>query len=79
MAAAIAPITAIRIIKPIKEITRPAMAKPRGALNTPTKEKMAPSNHKIQSSTGTQQKMKASRAITKPAVPSPLLLLLVST
>lgn len=27
---------------PMKEMTRPAMAKPRGALNTPIKEKMTP-------------------------------------
>lgn len=71
-AAANAPISTINIIKLIKEITNPAMASPRGCLNTPIKENIKPSNHRIQFKAGTQQSKIATIESTKPAVPNPL-------
>ena len=52
-------------------IMRPAIARPLGFLHTPIIEKMRPKIHKIQSKTGTQQKMRPRSAKTKPAVPMP--------
>lgn len=66
-----APMKVMRMMMPMKEMTRPAMAKPRGALNTPIKEKITPSNQRIQSRMGIQQRMRPMRARTKPAVPIP--------
>lgn len=58
-------------IKSTKLMHNPAMASPRGDLNMPINEKMNPSNHNIQLSTGTQHPKSASRASTNPAVPRP--------
>lgn len=65
------------IISIIKEITNPAIAKPRGALKTPIKEKIKPRNPKP----GIRKKPKngiipnksPSKARMKPAIPKPLL------
>lgn len=67
-----APKTTTIRIRPMSEITRPAMASPLGALNTPQKESTRPRIHRIQSNTGTQQKISASKARMNPAVPNPL-------
>ncbi len=71
-AAANAPIRIIKIIKLISDMTNPAIASPRGCLNTPIDEKINPSNHKIQFNAGTQQRKIATNEITNPAVPNPL-------
>lgn len=44
------------IIKPTKEITKPAIANPLGCLNIPIAENIKPSNHNIQFNPGTQHK-----------------------
>lgn len=59
-------------MKPMSEITSPAMESPLGRLKTPIKEKISPSNHSIQPKTGTQQRNRPRRARMKPAVPMPL-------
>ena len=56
---------------PIHETIRPAIDKPLGCLNTPTNEKIKPSNHKIQLRTGTQHNTNPNKAKMKPAVPMP--------
>ena len=57
----------------MNEITKPAMANPRGLLNIPIKENNAPRNHNTQLTTGTQDPRRASHANINPANPSPLL------
>ena len=72
-AAAIAtPNTKIIRIMPIREITRPAIAKPLGFLNIPTIEKISPNNHKIHPRIGTHPRNSAIKAKTNPATPMPL-------
>ena len=44
----------------------PAIASPFGVRNTPTQEKIRPNTHKIQPTTGTQPRNRASRANTNP-------------
>ena len=61
-----------RIINPKKDITNPAIAKPRGALNTPQNENTAPKNQIIHPKTGIQENINPNIANTKPAVPNPL-------
>ena len=58
-------------IIPISEITKPAIAKPLGALNTPAKESISPKIHSIQSKIETLKKIKPINAKTKPLVPIP--------
>lgn len=67
------PAKRMRNIRPMKEIAKPAMDRPRGVLNTPIKENIAPNAHKIHPITGTHPKNMAKSAHTKPATPSPLL------
>ena len=55
----------------MKEITKPAIERPFGRLNTPIKEKITPRIQRIQLRMGTQQKIRPIRANTKPAVPIP--------
>ena len=57
---------------PIKEITRPAMAKPLGFLKTPIKESIIPRNHNNHPAKGIHPKKSAINAKTNPAVPVPL-------
>ena len=71
--AAMTPKSMNNTMKAINEMTRPAMANPRGALNTPINENSAPKNHSSQSRMGIQQSIKPNRASTTPAVPKPLL------
>lgn len=61
----------IKII-PINEIHNPAIDKPFGVLNTPTKEKIKPNSQRIQPKKGIQPKNNAIMASTNPAVPIPL-------
>ncbi len=68
----IIPNTTISKIMPISEITNPAIDKPFGVLNTPTKEKIKPNNQRIQPKKGIQPKNIAIMASTNPAVPIPL-------
>jgi hypothetical protein len=56
----------------IDEITKPAIAKPLGFLNTPINENKNPRNHMITFATGAQHRRIESKANTKPAVPKPL-------
>lgn len=67
----IAPITTVTKIRYRQLIIRPAIARPLGFLHTPIIEKIRPKIHKIQSKTGTQQKIRPRSAKTKPAVPMP--------
>lgn len=55
-----------------KEMIHPAMARPRGALNTPITENIAPRSHRMKSRTGTQQRIIAISESTNPAVPRAL-------
>lgn len=55
----------------MNERIKPAIAKPRGLINKPTKEKISPKSHKIIFTQGTQQKTRLKRAKIKPAVPNP--------
>lgn len=48
------------------------MARPFGSLNTPTAEKINPSNQIIQSKNGTHPENNAINASTNPVVPIPL-------
>ena len=64
-------------MKLINEMTKPAMAKPRGALNMPINENSAPKNHSSKSRMGIKKNIKPNRASTNPAVPKPLLRCLV--
>lgn len=74
-AMALRPITApkksVSAMIPRNEMTVPAMASPRGALNNPITEKMVPSNHRMKPRTGVQQSTSESRARMNPAVPMP--------
>ena len=74
-AAAKAPNIHIKTIRPINDITSPAMANPRGALKTPMNENIKPRIHRIQHKTGTQQKTSATMARTNPATPIPFVFL----
>ena len=56
---------------PIKEIIKPAIAKPLGLLNTPIKDRRSPKNQIIQPNTGIHPKNRASNANTNPATPNP--------
>ena len=56
----------------INEITRPAMAKPFGFLNTPINENNNPKNHMIMLAMGAQHRINESKANTNPAMPKPL-------
>lgn len=56
------------------EIMRPATASPRGALNTPIREQISPTNHEIIPINGTQPKKIARSEKMKPTVPTVLLL-----
>lgn len=69
--AAIAPKTRVNKIIPINDITNPAIDKPFGDLNTPTKDKISPNSHITQPKTGIHPKNKAIKASTNPAVPIP--------
>ena len=69
-----APKNRIRTIIPKNEITVPAMARPRGALNNPISENIVPSSHNTKSRMGIQQRTSPNRARTKPAVPMPFFL-----
>jgi hypothetical protein len=55
----------------IDEIIKPAIAKPRGLLNTPINENKIPKNQRIKFPIGSQQKQKAIIDNTNPAVPIP--------
>lgn len=72
--APMAPTTKIRIIRPINEITSPAIAKPLGFLVIPTPDRINPKAHNIQPKTGIYPKNKPNKAKTNPAIPIPLLL-----
>ncbi len=61
-----------KIIMPINDRMKPAMARPLGALNKPMKENKAPKNQIRKLAIGAQHKAKANIAKTKPAVPRPL-------
>ena len=58
------------------EITKPAMANPRGSLNMPTMLNIAPNSQMIQPKIGMYPINRLMRARTNPAIPIPLLLLL---
>ena len=58
-------------IIPISEITKPAIAKPLGALNTHAKENISPKIQRIQSKIGTRKKIKPINVKIKPLVPIP--------
>lgn len=64
--------TKIATIMITNEITRPAIARPRGARNTPINEKSKPRNQRIRLRTGTQQNTRPQSARIKPATPKPL-------
>lgn len=66
------PSNMIKIIRSTNDIIKPAIARPLGLLKTPINDRIMPINHNIQPTIGTQQKMKPSKAKTKPAVPIPL-------
>ena len=66
-----APTANIKIISAIREITKPAIAKPLGCLNTPMNEKISPSNQHNHPNTGTHEKINPTNANTNPAVPKP--------
>ena len=68
----IAPNTTINKTIPIRDITRPAMARPFGCRVKPTAENINPNIHTIQPKNGTQPKNNAIKARTNPAVPIPL-------
>ena len=75
-----APNTEINIIRSIKEIIKPAIARPLGALNTPIKENNKPRNHSTPPTIcmiGIQLKQTAINASIKPAVPNPFDFLLI--
>ena len=56
----------------MKEMIHPAIARPRGALNTPITENIAPRSQRMKSRIGTQQRINAINESTNPAVPRPL-------
>ena len=60
----------IKII-PISEITKPAIDKPLGVLNTPMKENRNPKNQTSQPINGSVPMKNPTNASTKPAVPIP--------
>ena len=61
------------IIITIEDMHNPAIDKPFGFLNTPTKENISPKSQRITFATGTQQNTRPISANTKPAVPILLL------
>ena len=70
--ALIAPIRQISTIRSKKDKMKPVIANPRGDLKSPINDNKKPKNHKIQPTTGTQEKNNAISARTNPAVPQPL-------
>jgi len=62
----------MRIIKkrkPIREMTNPAMARPRGRLESPMPEKIKPNGPIIKENTGKKQNTQATMDSTNPAMP----------
>lgn len=61
----------ITMIRPINEITNPAIAKPFDGLNAPIAEKITPNNQMIFPKNGIHPKNKPINAKTNPAIPNP--------
>ena len=68
----IAPSIATIMTAIMDEITRPAIARPRGFLNIPIRERIKPTNQTIIFNPGIQHKNMHTSEITNPAIPIPL-------